>query len=133
MSSSNVELVSKTFDAFSAGGFEAMLPFFPDDVVWYPAPGWIEDTVHHGHDGVRDMAAVWTDNFDDLTLTPCEMRDLGDRVLVLAESSARIRGTATPIRQPYAMIYSDFRDQKIGEVRFYFTWQTALDDCGLTE
>jgi ketosteroid isomerase-like protein len=133
VSGADVELVRKTFDAFAAGGFEAMLPFFPDDVVWYPAPGWVEDTEHLGHDGVRRMAAVWTDNFDDLALTPCDMRDLGDRVLVLAESNAQIKDTGVPIRQPYAMVYSDFRDGKIGAVHFYFTWQEALELYGLAE
>lgn len=131
MSKENVELVGTTFGAFDEGGFEAMLPFFPPDVVWYPGPGWVEDTEHHGHDGVRRMAAVWTDNFDDLALSPCEMRDLGDRVLVLAEANARIKTTGAAIRQPYAMVYSDFREGKIGEVRFYLTWEEGLDRCGL--
>jgi ketosteroid isomerase-like protein len=131
MSQHNVELVGETFAAFGDGGFEAMLPFFPEDVVWYPGPEWVEETEHHGHDGVRQMSAMFTENFDDLTLTPCEMRDLGDRVLVLAEANARVKGTETPIRQPYAMVSSDFRDGKIGEVRFYFSWEEGFDHCGV--
>lgn len=131
MSNDNVGLVGETFHAFGEGGFEAMLPFFPDDVVWVPAPGWVEDAEHRGHDGVRRMAAVWTDNFDDLALTPCEMRDLGEEVLVLAEANALIKTTGAPIRQPYAMVYSDFRDGKIGEVRFYLSWEEGLARCGL--
>ena len=131
MSKDNVELVGATFEAFGDGGFESMLPFFPDDVVWYPGPEWVEDVVHHGHEGVRQMSATFTENFDALELSPCEMRDLGDRVLVLAEANARIKGTETPIRQAYAMVYSDFRDGKIGEVRFYFSWEEGLERCGL--
>lgn len=133
MSAKNVEIVRRTFDAFGAGGFDAMLPFYPEDVVWHPAPEWIEDQVYRGHDGARKLSAIWTENFDDLALQPREVRDLQDRVLVLAEATGRAKETGLPLRQPYAMVYSDFRQSKIGEVRFYFTWQDALEAVGLQE
>jgi ketosteroid isomerase-like protein len=76
---------------------------------------------------------VWTESFDDLSLTPRDVRDLGDTVLALAESNARVKDSGVPIRQPYGMAYSDFRDDKIGEVRFFFTWKDALASVGLQE
>jgi len=133
MSQENVELVRKTFEAFRAGGFEAMLSFYPPDVLWHPAPGWVEDPVYGGHDGARKMSAVWTDNFDDLVLEPHEIRDLPEGVLVLAEATGRTKDAGVPIRQPYGMLYSDFRDGMIGEVRFFFTWQETLEAVGLQE
>jgi ketosteroid isomerase-like protein len=133
MSEENVGIVRRTFEAFETGGFDAMLPFYPEDVVWHPAPEWVEDPVYHGHDGVRKMSATFTENFDDLALEPCDIREVQDRVLVLAEATGRTKETGVVLRQPYAMVYSDFREGKIGEVRFYFTWQAALEAVGLQE
>jgi ketosteroid isomerase-like protein len=127
MSADDVDIVRRTFEAFKAGGFEAMLAFYPEDVVWHPAPGWVEDEVYRGYDGARKLTAIFTNNFEDLALEPCDIRDLDGRVLVLAEARGQSTMTGAPVRQPYAMVYSDFRAGKIGEVRFYLTWQEALD------
>ena len=126
MSQQNVELVRRTFAAFDAGGFEAMLPFFPDDVIWYTAPGWLEDPAYRGHDGARRLTALWTDNFNDFTMSAREMRDFGDRVLVLVEATGRTKEGDIPIRQLSAMLYSGFRDDKIAEVRFFLTWEEGF-------
>lgn len=133
MSKANVALVLKTYEAFKTGGFEAMLPFYPPDVVWHPAAGWVEDPVYLGHDGARKMSAIWTDNFDDLVLEPRDVRELEERVLVLAEATGRTKDGAVPISQPYGVLYSDFRDGLIGEARFFFTWEDALASVGLQE
>ena len=62
-----------------------------------------------------------------------EFRDLGDRVVELGEITGRIKATGVPIRQPFAMVLSDFRDGKIGEGRNFLTWQQALEAVGLRE
>ena len=38
MSQENVEVLRKAADALNSGGVEALLPFFPEDVVLYPFP-----------------------------------------------------------------------------------------------
>ncbi len=133
MSKANVALVLKTYEAFKTGGFEAMLPFYPPDVVWHPAAEWVEDPVYLGYDGARRMSAIWTDNFDDLVLEPRDVREVEERVLVLAEATGRTKDGAVPISQPYGVLYSDFRDGLIGEVRFFVTWEEALESVGLQE
>jgi ketosteroid isomerase-like protein len=134
MSEENVALVLRTFDAFNAGGFEAMLDLFPPDVVWYPAPGWVEDVVYRGYDGARKMSGVFTKNFVDLALEPCNVRAGQDRVLVLVKMTGRTRHDNVPLEQHVAMLYSDFRSdfrgEAIGEVRFFFTWEEGLQAMG---
>jgi ketosteroid isomerase-like protein len=133
MSEQNVALVRQTFEAFKEGGFEAMLPFFPADLEWHPAPGWVEDVIYHGYEGARRMSAIWTDNFEGLQLELKEIRDIGERVLVLAEATGRAREGGMPISQPYGAVYSGFADCKIAKVQFFFTWQEALETVGLSE
>ena len=47
--------------------------------------------------GCADSIAVWTDNFDEFEFHPHEIREVGDRVLVLAETAGRIKGSGVPI------------------------------------
>src|SRR5438874_1037128 len=112
---------------------EAFLEFYAEDVVCYPARGWIEgDRLCHGHDGFRGLAEVWTENIDDGALEVHEVRDLRDRVLVLAEFTGRSRSSGEPRSQRFGAVNSDLRgDGRVGEVRFYLTWQEARDAVGL--
>jgi ketosteroid isomerase-like protein len=65
MSQENVDLVRKGFDALSVGGIEALLPFYPADVVMYSIAEWPDDPVYRGYEGARKLTAGWTDNFDE--------------------------------------------------------------------
>jgi ketosteroid isomerase-like protein len=126
MSGDHVALVLRTFDAFKVGGFDAMLEFFAPDVVWHPIPGWIEDAEYRGHDGARKMSALFTDNFVDLTLEPRDVRELEDHVLVLVDSNGKSRHDGVPIDMKPSFLYWNFREQKIGDVRFFLTWEEGV-------
>ena len=127
MARENVELVRLCFEEFETGGVEALLQLMAEDVVIYPYPEWVEESEYRGADGVRQVTAVWTDNFDDYTIVPDEIRDLGDRVLVLGEQTGRIKGSGVPIRQPIGIVFSNFGDGLIREARFFLTWKQALE------
>ena len=133
MSEENVEIAKRSIDALAAGGVEAGLAFVSRDVVWYPFPEWVEQSAFRGHDGFRRTAACLRTSFDDFALRIEEFRDFGDRVVELGEMTGRIKGSAAPIRQPSAMVLSDFRDGKIGQGRNFSTWRQALQAVELRE
>ena len=133
MSEENVEIAKRLNDKFAAGGIEAALTSFADDVVAYPFPEWIEQSEYRGHDGLRALIAVWTDNFDEFELHAHEVREVGDSVLILGETAGRIKDSGVPIRQPVGIVYSDFRDGRIGKSRNFLTWAQALNAVGLSE
>lgn len=115
-------------------GIEALLVFYAPDVVCYPAPGWIDASVCHGHDGFRELSTVWSDSVDDPALKVHEVRDMHDRLLVLAEFVGRARDSGKPVRQRFGVINSDLRDDgKVGEARFFLSWQDARQAAGLAE
>jgi hypothetical protein len=90
--------------------------------------------VCHGHDGFRKLAAVWSESTEDGALDVHEVRDLHDRVLILAEFTGRARDTGEPSRQRFGVVNSDLRsDGKVGAVRFFLTWQEAREAVGLAE
>jgi ketosteroid isomerase-like protein len=121
----------KSAEAFNAA-IEALLVLYASDVVCYPAPGWVEATVCHGHDGFRELSAAWSENVDHPALEVHEVRDMSDRLLVLAEFSGRAKDSGTPIRQRFGVINSDLRDDgKVGQARFFLDWQEAREAAGL--
>jgi ketosteroid isomerase-like protein len=132
MSQENVESVHRAWAAANQG-IEELLTCFPPDCVWHAFPEW-PDVVgpRIGHEGIREIMSVWTDNFDGFAVTLLETRDLGDRVVGLGEQSATIKGSGVPIRQPMGQLCSDFRDGMPGDVRFFLTWREALEAGGLT-
>ena len=128
MSEESVELVRKAAAAWNSGGPEGLLPFYPEDVVWYPfpnAPGSAGGL--HGHDGIREVMAGWTDSFEDFSLVTNELRDLGDKVVWLGQISGTIKGSNVPVRQPVGSFAWDFRDGKIGKASFFPSWEEALE------
>ncbi len=90
MSQENVELVRRLNDALAREGVEATLAYFPDDVVAYAFPEWVEDPEYRGHDGQRALVAIWTENFDEFEVHIEEIRAVGDRVLMLGETAGRV-------------------------------------------
>jgi hypothetical protein len=132
MSQENVELVAAAFEAYNAGGIEAVLPLCPPDVVMYPFPEWVEDAVYRGHDGVRRLVN-WLEEFDRPRWDVHELRAADSRVLARCDLVARTNASSVPIRQPWAVICSGFRGHMIGEWRWFQTWRDALDVAGLEE
>jgi|SRR5450759_1716740 len=119
-------MTRNTNEAFDAG-IEALLLLYAPDVVCYPASGWVQETVVRGHDGIRSLSAVWSENFDDVAMEVHEVRDLQQRLVILAEFTGRARDTGAPIRQPFGVVNSHIdREGRVGEVRFFLSWLRAL-------
>jgi ketosteroid isomerase-like protein len=126
MSRENMELTQRAIDAWNADGVEGAVRFAPEDVLWHPFPEWIEAAEYRGHQGIREVVGVWTDNFDEYTLHAEELRDFGEVVVVLGEQRGRMKGSGTLLTQPLGWVATDFRDGRIGEAFFFVTWDEAL-------
>ena len=82
---------------------------------------------------MRALAAVWTENFDEFAFEVREIREVGDKVLMLGETVGTIKGSGVPIRQPIGAVHSDFRDGQIGVTHNFLTWEQALEAVGLRD
>lgn len=133
MSEENVEIVRRMFDSFAGDGVEGLMPFFTEDADLYSFPEWVEDPEYHGHDGIRKLLGVFTADFDEFVIETPELRDLDDRVLALYKQTARIKGSGAPFHQLTGALCWDFRDGKIGKLRFFLNWEAALEAVGLAE
>ena len=134
MSQENVEILRRAVEAMNSNGVEATLEFYGDDVVWYPFPDSPDRADgFHGHDGIRELMSGWTDSFDEFAVTTAEIRDHGDTLVWLGELSGTIRGSDVLVRQPMGALGSDIHGGKIGRVRFFPSWEEALEVAGLRE
>jgi hypothetical protein len=60
-----------------------------------------------------------------------DVHDAGSRVVGLVEMTGRSKDSGIQTRQQMGLVYADFRDGMIGEVRYFSTWQQALKAVGL--
>ena len=133
MSQENVELVRNAFQTFGEEGVEAAVAFFQPDFVWHTTDRWLEGAAYRGHDGLRKLAAAFSENFDSWGYDVHDVLDAQDSVVALTHMTGRIKNSTQSISQPLGLVVSDFRDGKIVEVRAFASWQEALKAVGLEE
>jgi ketosteroid isomerase-like protein len=131
VSQENVELVRNAFQSFSAEGIDAALSFCSPDVVWYPTDRWPDDAAYRGREGMRRLAASFSENFDDFRYEVHDIRDAQDRVVVLTDMIGRIRQSGAEVSQRLGFVVADFRAETFGEVRAFESWQEAVRAAGL--
>jgi len=132
MSRENVEIVRKVFDTFNREGLEAALTYFDPEVQSLGPPEWLEEHLYKGHDGMRKIASVWAENFDEYRLDVERLIDVGDEVVVLLYQRGRIKGRTDTIEQPIGYEWQ-LRNGKAVRVQVHFSWEAALEAVGLSE
>ena len=116
------------FDAFNREGIEAALPYLAEDVVWHSFPEWPGDDSYTGRDGIRQLTAEWTENFDEYQWDLELVEDRGKGVLVLANHHGRSKGAGMPISQEVGGWFTDFDErERHREAHFYVSWQEARE------
>jgi hypothetical protein len=127
MSQENVEVVRRVHDAFNARDMEAYVAAHHPNVEVVVLRSQIEGPFR-GHGGLRRMA---TEAFEaDMELRVDEVRDCGDRVLLLGHQHAIVRGV------PFDHILAEVYELEAGKVRrmqAFATVAEALEAVGLRE
>jgi ketosteroid isomerase-like protein len=91
MPETNVELVKRLFIAWQAGAMEELDDLLAPDVEWRPTA--LSDTGHEiyrGHAGVHEWITSVLSRHGEVRNEIHEIRDLGDRVLVLGHVHERV-------------------------------------------
>jgi ketosteroid isomerase-like protein len=133
MSQENVEIARNAFRSLGEKGIDVALSFVSPDVVWYPTDRWLDDSAYRGHDGMRMLAAAFSENFDDFRYDVHDIRDAGDRVVALADMTGRIKHSDSEVSQRLGFVISGFREGTFREVRAFTSWSEALKAVGLAE
>ncbi|HSD23165.1 MAG TPA: nuclear transport factor 2 family protein [Solirubrobacterales bacterium] len=118
-------------EAFNGAGVEGALPYLDPEIEWWAPPDWLEDRLYRGHDGIRRLAAHWTQLFDEYQLRLERVVDVDEaRVVVLLYQLGRIVGTGDRIEAPIGYV-AEIRDEVVARVDIYFSWEAALEAAGV--
>jgi ketosteroid isomerase-like protein len=128
MSKTNVEVVRRSFEAFTSGDFETAFASYHPSAQWRTAEDEPDARTHRGLDEIRRWAGMlaepWADRFER-SLTPEEYIDLGDWVVV--PTSGRLHGKGSGIEVAVSETYAVLvLGEKIVRVDEYRTREQAL-------
>jgi ketosteroid isomerase-like protein len=82
--------------------------------------------IYRGHEGFRELLALWTDMFDDLRIEPEEFIDAGDYVIVPSRIRGKGRSSGVDIDASYVLVWK-VRNGLRTECREYATTDAALE------
>jgi len=129
--SSTAELVRRLFEAYASGGVEASLAFVHPEITWHAPPEWLEERVYRGHDGLRELADFWDQQFEDYRLVLERTIELDDgRVLALLYQRGRISGSDAEVEQEVGYLVCA-RDGLLSRVDVHFSWAAAMDAAAI--
>ena len=134
MSQENVETVRRAMQAYDDLGLDGLTEFLDADINWRAAEGAPDDTGEiNGIEAMRRYLGDFPETFDDLTVTPTEMRDLSDdRVFAALRMKGRARLSGVETEICFAVVYT-LRDGKIVRGREYLNRADALKAVGPEE
>ena len=131
MSQENVDVLEACIDAFGRGDLDALLRHVDENVVWIAARSAVEGT-YHGHEGLRKFFADTAESFAVFELDVREIRDLGERILVLGTIRVRGRGGSVETIIPMAGVCTFTRSGKLARWEDFRDRQLALEAVGLS-
>jgi ketosteroid isomerase-like protein len=110
-----------------------MLSGIDPDVEWRTDPLAPDAGTYRGHEGVLALLDDWTTTFDDLRVEADEIIEVDrDRLIVCARFIGNIKGTRSPVVQPFAEIVT-LRDGRLWRVEDFPGKAEALEAMGLGE
>ncbi len=130
--SQNVEIVKRVIDAYNRGDLDAIDELCSPDFEWSTVMGAVEVETFRGRAGVERYYEALDDAWEEFRVVAEELRELGERVLVLGRFQGRGRGSGVPVDSPVGIIY-DLRGGKASRVRSYLDHGEALRAAGLSE
>ena len=130
MSEQDVQLVRGVFEAINRRDVQAMLDAYHRDADMSTLTSeLVHGKSYRGHTGIREYFSSFADVWEELHLEPEEIRDLGDRILVVGRWSSRGRESGAEVEAPAAWIFV-VRDGKVVFSRAYRDADEALSDPG---
>jgi ketosteroid isomerase-like protein len=130
---SKADLARQIFNAFNGRDIEAGLELVTDDVEFVAPTAEIanEGQPYVGHAGMRkyyeDVARVW----EELEVTPTEIREVDDAILAVGRVYGR--GEGGYIQDSPAQWVMRFRGEKACSIRVFTNRSAAFAEVGLQE
>jgi uncharacterized protein len=132
VSEANVELVREAVAAFLRGDVDAALEAAHPDLVAHRAPPLPDPQTYHGREGVLQMYADWTADFDEFEMATGDFIDAGDRVVVEVLQRGRGRASGVMVEGRFWFVYTIAEGKVIRQDVFNDLHQ-ALEAAGVPQ
>jgi ketosteroid isomerase-like protein len=131
MSSENVEIVRRAYEAFNIDDPEAAIALLDPDVEWTLPAHFPDAETWRGRDRVVEGLRSMASSFDSLNLEVHELIDAGDRVVALVHIQGRAAVTGLDLSGMGVdgHIWT-LRDGRVMAVRMYGGTDEALAEIG---
>lgn len=127
----NVETAKRAIDAFNRRELDVYDELYTPDLEWLPAmPGIVEGGGFRGREGLDTYLGEVRNTWEKLRFCVADVRDLGDRVLVLGRLEGLGIGSGVPVDAPLGSVFH-FRGGKISRVENYLDHREALQAAEL--
>jgi ketosteroid isomerase-like protein len=135
MSRENVESFKRAIAAYNRRDLDAFLEEFDPEVEWrslVQAMFGGEESVYRGHRGLREGVQDMDEALADLQVEYSEIRDLGERIVVLGRVHGRGRASGAEFDSPLNWVV-EIRGGRAMQLRDYLDPKDALEAAGLRE
>jgi ketosteroid isomerase-like protein len=131
MSQENVELVRRGIEAWNGRDLDTLTELWHADGEFLLPRNLFEGGSYRGHDWRRALEDA-TESWDEARYEVEEVRDLGNRVLVLGRAVNVGKNAGPRVEYALAWVYT-VRDGKVSTGQPYLDRQEALEAVGLSE
>ena len=132
MSQENVEIVRVSIDTANTDGLEAALAYLHPDVEWFPLFEYPETQSFRGHDGIKRLATLFEEAFDEVRVEADRFLDAGNHVIVVGRLRVTGAGSGVATESRRVWVFT-LRDGKIIRQRTFREETEALEAVGLAE
>ena len=130
MSEERIEVARRAYEAFNSGGADAILEFLDPEIEWRMWEKFSADPrVFHGHDGVREVLSLFTENYDDFCAQPSEFIEAEDAVIVPVQLRGKAKGTRDEVAFDLVHVWSGPSPRPV-RLDAYSSVEEALEATG---
>ena len=133
MSTQNVEVITRMYDAWNRGDMGALVDAFDAEVVVRPALStFMSSMTYRGHEGVQAWYAETYEPWAQMLIEPQRFIDAGEQTVAMVALTARVAGGHVDVDAQIAHVVT-IRDGRIVALDGYDEPEAALSAVGLSE
>jgi ketosteroid isomerase-like protein len=127
-----VELSRKAYAAFNRGDVDGALQHIDPQIEWHMSGTFARETrVFRGHEGVREVIALFNEALEEFRAEPGEIVDAGDAVVAPVSITGRARGTGEPVAYELVQVWT-VRNLRAVRLDVYDDEAVAWEALGMT-
>ena len=130
--SANVATIRRGLEAFNRRDIAGLMETCTPDAEFVPLRAVLEGVTYKGEEGLHKFFADVGEEWSELSIEEQEVREIGDRVVLLGRFKARGRASGVEVDAPTAWL-CDMRDGKVVRLQAYTDQQEAIAAAGLRD